>query len=157
MIGCNICSDNYIRRRKLQGNQMLCHWNSLQSWCRAGKERWKEQNKRVWQWLTFIMSFWMTWHNWQNGACPLTQNLTLLKKDPTWWAVTIWVCQKEWATAISQRSLSDGIDTDILTVSLYSPRKKLLIEIKFTLGKLMCSLRKTSKEHKIIMPSCPHA
>ena len=63
----------------------------------------------------------MMWHNQQSYACMLAQKLALPQKDMTWQTVTESAAINE-PTDVSQKSLSDGRDTDISTVFWNSPR-----------------------------------
>ena len=118
----------------------------------------KVSNKWVGDWLTFNIFLWMKWHNQQSCTCPLTQKVVLPQKDITWQPVRgcICLCNKEWANCHTSRSLSDGKDTDISTVSQHSPKKKSAdtcqVKQSLDLEKLICNLRWTNKAQNSSWP-----
>ena len=88
----------------------------------------------------------MTQCNWQSCACPLAQKVVLPKEVKISWTVTGYLFNKKIANCCISRHLSDGKDTDMSTVSQYSPKNKVQSEMKSICGKkLICYPRQTKK------------
>ena len=133
MIEGYLFSNNHIRKRS-QGTVLWCKKTvSKVDTALEGKNE-KKRNEPE-------NSEHSTCHSeWNDTTCTVVNvqwnKNWLCQKGITWCAVTGVCMQQKRAKCCISRSLSDVRDTDISTVSQHSPKKRVLSEMKFRIGRI---------------------